>query len=117
MLSDEQIIAQAGKNLPSCDCTARCSDDSRIDDGTHAPCSSYVRSAQARIDQRQLELDGRRMQALCRIIDTPAAASPLQKAYRDAFCEAMLKGSAAVCLALDSAMAMQATAVQTPNDQ
>lgn len=68
MLSEEQIIAQAGKNLPSCDCTARCSDDSRIDDGTHAPCSSYVRSAQARIDQRQLELDGRRMQALRRLM-------------------------------------------------
>lgn len=117
MLSEEQIIAQAGKNLPSCDCTARCSDDSRIDDGTHAPCSSYVRWAQARIDQRQLELDGRRMQALCRIINTHAEASPLQKAYREAINEAMLKGSSALLMTLDSTMAIQATAVQIHHDQ
>ncbi|UBQ44608.1 hypothetical protein [Comamonas thiooxydans] len=70
MLTEREIIAQAAKNLPSCDCTARCSDDSRIEDGTHAPCKSYVSWAQSRIDQRQLELDGRRMQKLRRLMNS-----------------------------------------------
>ncbi|MEF9946814.1 MAG: hypothetical protein RR800_00480 [Comamonas sp.] len=117
MLTEREIIDQAAKNLPRCDCTSMCSDDSRIEDGTHAPCKNYVSWAQARIDQRQLELDGRRMQELCRIIDTSENPSTLQKAYREATQEAMLKGSAALLMTLDSTMAIQTAVVQIPHEQ
>lgn len=108
---------KACSSLPDCDCTTNCGDDDRIEKGIARPCRTYLDWRQRQADQRQLELDGRRMQALCRIINTPADASELQKAYREAFYQSMLKGSAAVCLFLDSSMTIQATAVQIHHDQ